>query len=212
MHSPSSAHPPPPRAAPPRSWCPHCRAFKPTYEKVAAYCARSTPIKVFRADCAQEVRRAAGRPKSSPHAAIQLLSARPCSTPAAGGRRPRQLGTRSSKRPQRILPPRHAPACVARRCACAAATRSPRPPCRPPTHPPRTLPAAHTPSQVQLCQRFKVRGYPTLLAGNASAFAANDTALLKDFDSYSKLGRRSAANVVAWLGTVFSRRARAVGC
>lgn len=41
----------------PRSWCPHCRAFKPTYEKVAAFCGKNTGIKVYRVDCALEVRR-----------------------------------------------------------------------------------------------------------------------------------------------------------
>ncbi|KAI8476383.1 MAG: hypothetical protein J3K34DRAFT_516537 [Monoraphidium minutum] len=36
------------------SWCPHCRAFRPEYEKIAAFCARETDIKVFRVDCAAE--------------------------------------------------------------------------------------------------------------------------------------------------------------
>jgi thiol-disulfide isomerase/thioredoxin len=40
----------------PPSWCPHCRAFKPEYEKVAAFCGRNTAIKVFRLDCATLVR------------------------------------------------------------------------------------------------------------------------------------------------------------
>ncbi|GBF96297.1 hypothetical protein Rsub_09092 [Raphidocelis subcapitata] len=36
------------------SWCPHCRVFKPHYEKAAEYCARHTSIRTYRVDCAVE--------------------------------------------------------------------------------------------------------------------------------------------------------------
>lgn len=118
--------------SPPRSWCPHCRMFKPEYEKVAAFCLSSTDIKVYRVDCAAEVRKRRADPRQSA----------PRSGPAGCAGR-EALGALAAAH-QRLAGPSGRERAPPRQAA-AAAPGAPRPASPPrPTLPTRTDPSDRT--------------------------------------------------------------------
>jgi thiol-disulfide isomerase/thioredoxin len=155
---------------PARRWCPHCRAFKPTYEKVADFCGRHTGITVFRIDCATEVG-CGGR---------CIMHTMPCLQ--YGMCSARQLTHPLGLYPQPLHP--------------TVATASKKPASKPPAPPP---------PQPDLCNTFQIRGYPTLLAGNASDVVAQNASALQDMAKSKFEAGRSAGQVVRWLGSIFGR-------
>jgi hypothetical protein len=91
-------------------------------------------------------------------------------------------------------------------CSSANCAQADQPPPRAPAannHLP--LPPSPARPQPKLCNRFKVRSYPTVLAGAARDVAAANRSALKSIDdSAEHRGKANPGVVVEWIGEVFN--------